>query len=211
MTRDLLAMLAQRRVQFRGGSGATELWEEGVAEPLPTGLRLLLDFGTQHGGLVKWPPGMDFSGLQPLLDGEWPTFVNAPPYVGAVAMWALVEGVGVVPFISSAKGALTALGSLYARYRKLPEATRDLLPVLRIEEPTPYTPKANPAGRVFAPSYAPLGWLPRPSLFGPRTVPLSRVVAAPERRQAPTDRLFDETARTGSVLLPPHVGFVDEG
>lgn len=206
---DLRESLTQRRLQFRGGNGDHQLWDAGATEALLPGTRLILDFGSLHGGLIKWPPGADFSGLQPLFDGEWPLFTDSVPYIGAITCWSLLEGVGVLPFISSAKGALVALGRIYARYRRLHEAARDLLPVWRIEDASGYAPRLNPNGLVYAPAYTALGWLPRDStLFGPRLVPLARVLAAAERQRVATDAVFETITRTGSVL-PPLRGFVD--
>jgi hypothetical protein len=201
----LLEALSQQRqrLQFRGGSGEHQLWEAGATDGLPSGTRLILDFGSLHGGHVRWPPSADFTRLAPVLDCEWPSFADEQPYVTAVTCWALVERIGVLPFISSARGALQIIGQLYARYCRLPEAACDLLPAWCIEAASSYAPRANPSGRAYAPAYTPLGWLPRdPKLFGPRLVPMPRVLAAPNRRQVATDALFDQMTRASAVLLP---------
>jgi hypothetical protein len=197
-------------LSFRGGSGLYELWDAGAVEIIPPDRRIAMDFGTLASGPMRWKP-FDTSRMRPCSDGLWPILgssgADADGYQDAIALQWLLEGVGMVVFRTTSRGALPVLERVHTAFHAAPEAAEGLLPCFRLAVPTWYAPKQNPTGRAFVPVFVPFGWMRRVSEFGRRLVPAPRVL--PPALRASTDRLFDEIEHHGLIEPPRRRGFDD--
>jgi hypothetical protein len=154
-----------------GGSDAIEI---------PLGTKFAFDVGSLEAGYVMFGPQGPVRVMKPYIEGEPPVprpqdkdvegkYIFRPGFYVKIAGNALD---GVREWCSNAAVLLNAMDELYQQVIKAPEAAAGQIPLISIVATTAV--KSGSGARTST-NYGPVlkidGWVPRPDILGPRTVP----------------------------------------